>query len=643
MDRMWLLPSRFLCLVLLLVAGLMVLINLDSLWSQSVDLAHHYALTYRISEQFHLMDSNDPTLGEMNYYPRLSHVFAAIVGWPLNSNLLGIQVVTLLSLGAIWGGFVYLLNTLPKPLGWLSTAALAAALLLNRFTLKLEVHGAEVVSNFFYSQLVAQAIIVLAIAGAVYLESKKGRWAAYVFLIGVIALNTGVHLLPTLELLAMLGAMTLFNGFQDIIQKKSRTTALAGLVVPVIALCGVVLNPAFSAMRKIAENDGGLELQRVSYPLGLGTLCVLALVISAGLIIAHMKPGSRLSHPAVKYIALYGAGVAALCLLQMVLVKFGFGSNYAVKKYGFGIISYLFVAMAIVAGEFVLRVGPTVLTTLRMPSAAEALIAGGCLWVIIKSVIIPYQVIDFSELLQTEKKIINITSTDIPRIPGKANAVIGLAGYYKTFNYMFSLAMAHTPRTLAIPDILLADKLDDYSNYGYIVSSEGSAKYDMIECEVSRQGGITINNAGCIAEQLKQTDACRNTIDFSSAGLVDSNRVTGFGAAESDGRWINSKVGTYTCDVPKRAPEALDIEMHPLLTASLKSQRIKILANGQPVYDASIDHVSDEPVRVQLPAPDASGKLVITFETPDATSPKQLGVGQDDRTLGFFVKSIRFQ
>ncbi|MDC6380321.1 hypothetical protein BW687_009050 [Pseudomonas graminis] len=639
---MWLLPSRFLCLVLLLVAGLMVLINLDSLWSQSVDLAHHYALTYRISEQFHLVDSNDPTLGEMNYYPRLSHIFAAILGWPLNSNLLGMQVVTLLSLGAIWGGFVYLLNTLPKPLGWLSTAALAAALLVNRFTLKLEVHGAEVVSNFFYSQLVAQAIIVLAIAGGVYLEAKKGRWAAYVFLIGVIALNTGVHLLPTLELLAMVGIMVLFNGVQDILQKKSRATALAGLVVPVIALCGVVLNPAFSAMRKIAENDGGLELQRVSYPLGLGTLCVLALVISVGLIIAHMKPGSRLSHPAIKYIALYGAGVSALCLLQMVLVKFGFGSNYAVKKYGFGIISYLFVAIAIVAGEFVLLVGPKVLTSLRMPSAAEALIAGGCLWVIIKSAIMPYQVIDFSELLQTEKKITNITP-DVPKIPGKANAVIGLAGYYKTFNYMFSLALAQTPRSLAIPDILLADKLGDYSNYGYIVSSAGSAKYDMIECEVSRKGGVTINNASCIAEQLKQTYVCKNTIDFSSAGLVDSNRVTGFGDAESDGRWINGKVGTYTCDVPKKAPETLDIKMQPFLTASLKSQRIKILANGQPVYEEKIDHLSDEPVRVQLPAPDASGKLVITFETPDATSPKQLGVGQDDRTLGFSVKSITFK
>lgn len=631
------------CFVLLFVAGLMVFVNLDSLWSQSVDLAHHYALTYRISEQFHLTNSNDPTLGEMNYYPRLSHIFAAILGWPLNSSLLGIQVVTLLSLGAIWGGFVYLLNTLPKPLGLLSTVALAVALFLNKLTLKLEIHGSEVVSNFFYSQLVAQGIIVLAIAGAVHLEAKKGRWAAYAFLIGVIAIDTGVHLLPTLELLGMLGALVVFNGFQDIAQKKRRTGILISLAVPVIALCGVVLNPAFTAMRKIAENDGGLELRLVSYPFGLGTLCVIALLISAAMLVFHMKPESRLSHRAVKYLALYGTAVSTLCLLQMVLVHFGFGSNYAVKKYGFGIISYLFIALAILASEMVLMVMPGRLSSIRTPSTVDALVAGGCLLVILKSAIMPYQVIDFSELLQLEKKLINITSADIPKIPGKSNAVIGLNGYYTTFNYMFSLALTQTPRTLAIPDILLADQLRDYSDYGYIVSSAGSAKYDMSECEVSRQGSITVNSAECISEQLKQTGGCKNTVDFSTAGRVEAARVSGFDAAEEQGRWIKGNVATYTCDVPKKAPGELDVEMFPLLTASLKSQRIQILVNGQSIYDERIGNVSNEPVRLTLPALDASHKMVITFSTPDAASPKQLGVGQDDRPLGFFIKSMRFR
>jgi hypothetical protein len=631
------------CLVLLTVAGIMVFADLDSLWSQSVDLAHHYALTYRIAEQFHLMDWNDPTLGEMNYYPRLSHIFAAILGWPLNSSLLGIQVVTLLSFSAIWGGFLYILNTLPKPLGLLSTISLAGLLFLNKLTFKFEVHGSEIVSNFFYSQLVAQGIIVLAIAAAIVIEIKRGRWAAYALLIGVIAIDTGVHLLPTLELLGMLLALVLVNMYQDIAQKERRLAIIMSLAVPVIALGGVILNPAFSAMRKIAENDGGLEFRFISYPFGLGTLCVIALLISAALLRVHVRSNSRFAHPTIKYLALYGAAVSGLCLLQMTLVQFGFGSNYAVKKYGFGIISYLFIIIAILAGQLTLRALPKKWTYLDNYHGLDALVVGCALLVALKSVIMPYKVIDFSELLQLEKRLISITTTEVEDIPGKTNAVIGLKGYYPTFNYMFSLALTNTPRSLAIPDILLADKLHDYSNYGYIVSSAGSAKYDMSECELTQHGGITINSAKCISEQLKQSGVCKNTVDFSHTGTVETSSISGFDGAEEEGRWIKGKVATYTCDIPNKAPKKLEIEMFPLLTASLKSQRIRILANDQPIYDAQISNVSNEVTSLDLPPLGESGKMVIKFETPDATSPKELGVGQDARPLGFFIKTIRFR
>ncbi|MCF5455576.1 hypothetical protein GIV89_28385, partial [Pseudomonas syringae] len=235
------LPSRFLCYTLLLVTGWLMLSNIDVLRSQSPDLAHHYALAYRIAENFNLINSNDPTLGEMNYYPRLGHIAAAIVGWPMHSTFLGLQIVSLLSLAAIWGAFIYMLNTLPRRVATASTVTLALLLVVNKYAFHFDVHGGEIVGNYFYSQLVGQAVAILGMAVAVFLEVRRGRVTAYVFLIAVIAINTGVHLLPTLELLGLLGGLILFNAYSDFLDKKlSIPAAVVSLLIPLVALGGVV-------------------------------------------------------------------------------------------------------------------------------------------------------------------------------------------------------------------------------------------------------------------------------------------------------------------------------------------------------------------------------------------------------------------
>ncbi len=152
-------------------------------------------------------------------------------------------------------------------------------------------------------------------------------------MIGVIALNTGVHLLPTLELLGLLGGLVLFNAYSDFLERKLGVpAAVASLLIPIVALAGVVLNPAFSSMRKISENDGTSSFLNITYPTGIATLCVLGVILSLVLLALHVKNKPMLGYPAVKYLALYGGAVSCLCLLQMVLVKYGMGSDYAVKN-----------------------------------------------------------------------------------------------------------------------------------------------------------------------------------------------------------------------------------------------------------------------------------------------------------------------
>ena len=71
-------PSRGLQICLLALAAIFLIVKyMGSMWSDSVDLAHHYALVARIAEYWGLPAGVDPTLGEMNFYPHTSHAMAA--------------------------------------------------------------------------------------------------------------------------------------------------------------------------------------------------------------------------------------------------------------------------------------------------------------------------------------------------------------------------------------------------------------------------------------------------------------------------------------------------------------------------------------------------------------------------------------
>lgn len=620
-----------------------MLSNIDVLWSQSVDLAHHYALAYRIAENFNLINSNDPTLGEMNYYPRLSHIVAAIVGWPMHSTFLGLQIVSLMSLAVLWGAFIYMLNTLPRRVAAASTFTLALLLVVNKYAFHFDVHGGEIVSNYFYSQLVGQAVAVLGMAVAVFLEVRRGRGTAYVFLIGAIAINTGVHLLPTLELLGLLGGLILFNAYSDFLDKKlSIPAAVASLLVPVVALGGVVLNPAFSSMRKISENDGTLSFINITYPTGIATLCVLGVILSIVMLTLHVKNKPMLGYPAVKYLAIYGAAVSCLCLLQMVLVKYGMGSDYAVKKYVYGIVTHLFISLAILLGFMFCRKGAEGAETSNNYSLAYALFIAVSFYAVFNASIQNIEAYDLSELVQLEKKL-DALALQLPATEhGENDVVIGLEGRSPIIDYLFSISMFKTQRELAISDVLIANSLHDYANYSRIITSAGVKKYDTKECQTFSGAGLSITNAHCLSERVSDSSYCRGRVDFSTNGLVDARRLQGFGSAESMGTWIAGRSAEFSCILDAQPPSVMVIDWRPFVSSQHPKQAVKVLVNGVEQYSSVLSDPADTTTEIKLPRL-GSDKMVVTFSTPDAVSPHQLGMSEDARSLSVFVKAITFK
>ncbi|KWT16064.1 hypothetical protein [Pseudomonas amygdali] len=622
---MQLLPSRFLCYTLLLVTGWLLVSNIDVLRSQSVDLAHHYALAYRIAENFNLVNSNDPTLGEMNYYPRLSHIVAAIVGWPMHSTFLGLHIVSLLSLAAIWGAFIYMFNTLPRRVATASTLTLVLLLVVNRYAFHFDVHGGEIVGNYFYSQLVGQAVAILSMAVAVFLEVRRGRSAAYIFLIGVIAINTGVHLLPTLELLGLLGGLVLFNAYSDFLDKKLSVPAvIASLLIPVVALVGVVLNPAFSSMRKISENDGTLSFLNITYPTDIATLCVLGVILSLVLLTLHIKNKPMLGYPAVKYLALYGGAVSCLCLLQMVLVKYGMGSDYAVKKYVYGIVTHLFVSLALLISFAFCRKASGDSDTTNNYSLAYALFVAVSFYVVFNASLLTLEAYDLSDLVQLEKKL-DALALQLPAAEnGENDVVIGLEGISPIFDYLFSISIFKTQRELAISDVLIAHSLQDYAKYSRVITSAGVKKYDTNECRTFSGAGVSASSAQCLSERANESSYCRGRVDFSTAGLVDQRRLKGFGSAENIGAWIVGRSAEFNCILDAQPPSVMVVDWIPFVNSKHPKQAVKVLINGVEQYSSVLTESAVTATEIKLP-PSNGDKLVISFSTPDSVSPQQLG------------------
>jgi hypothetical protein len=638
-------PSKLTVYLMLMATALLVLLNIDEMWGRSVDLAHHYVLAFRLAEQFHLTSAYDPTLGEMSYYPRLSHLLSAIVGMLVGSTLLGIQLTALVSLFIIWFCYVYLVGSLPRALAIASIVFLTVLTFLNKRVLHLEIHGNEIIDNYFFSQLVAQSLAILVIVLAFISERRAGRWAAYFVLVAGVFIDTGVHLLPTLELLATLSFLLLLDA---IVVRRSNVKwqfwLLPLVLVPLCALAGVLVNPAFSAMREIADNNGDLWFRRISYPVGLIGICVSVLLLSASMAWAYLRKNGAYAWPVLKYLSAIGLGMSTLCLLQITLVQWGYGSDYAVKKYSYGLLTLLLIDVSVGLGALAVR-------GLRLhnhpaPWANGPLVAvvtAGLFFCIASNSTPRGNRFDLSELVQTEQSMIGLLAGGyMPARPPRHDVVMG-ASPISTFDYMFALAITRTPREEAIPEVLLAHELPDLRKYDNIVTTPGTRRYDSPQCRRNSNRLLVVNSADCLAMLAREPEKCHGSFDFTKNGALPVGSFEGFSVPEDHGRWMHTKMARFTCTESSIAAKGMTIRVAPFFSGEHQQQRLAIKVNDMKVYEGVfVGGRPVEPIHVALPSSDKRG-YVIEFDTPDAVAPKALGLGEDNRQLSFSLQDLTFE
>jgi hypothetical protein len=634
---------------MLAIAMIFVLLNINSIWSQSVDLSHHYALAYRLYEQWGRISPSDASLESMTIYPRGSHLIAALFGALLGSTFLGIQITALISLALLWLCAILILNSLP---GNKSSAALTTLLILlivNKSTLKFDLHGHEIVGNFFYSQLVGCAVLFAAMLLAIKIEKTRGVLWACVALFVLMFVNATIHLLPAIEILGLIGGLLVVDVLFEHDPDKSTAKKVAySMLLTFVSVAGILLHPSFSAMRELSRNNGALELRSISYPVGLIVLCVVVATTSIVLFLRWARTRGRGEIGAVKYLSIYGVVVVALCLLQYALTFVGQGSEYAVKKYGFSLTTVLVLQLTIIAGDVL---APKVTAFIGNNASNFRLSHVFLLCVTLVTALflnVPHgKVIDVPTIVRMEKELINISSKSVPPAgDGKYNVIIGLPGVLSEINYMFSIAILKTPFQLAVHDVLLNNRLGDLSKYSYVISSAQNKAYGLSSCDAGISDGVlSVIPVQCVEKKRPALAQCSNGFDFSANGEIPAELLNGFSAPEPSGRWSDGTVAHFECFAVGSNFKKLRIQAAPFIYGSLRSQDMEVEVNGVVTHKEIISTYrgSNNPIIIDLPEPDGQGKYVFQFKFPNAASPKSVGYNDDVRVLAVSFEKMTFE
>jgi hypothetical protein len=492
-------PSWYVLLTVI-VGSLLVAINMPLVWSTSVDLAHHYALVFRLSEHWQLVPG-DATLGEMNTYPRGSHLAAALVGKLFDSPFLGMQVVALASLVLAWASCLSILYAAPGRTGPFNAIVLALVVLVNFGALR--IHGSELSNNYFFAQLAAQALALMAVAIAIRLETRHMRVGIYVFLIGAICLIGSVHMLPAVELLAVLAGLLVVDVVLVPVARRERIQrALVACVMLAIGIASVVLNPAFAAMRSISDFNAGISLGPLAPLWAVALVSVIALASAVSLLRAwHRDPAANAMY---KYLGLYGTAVAGLCLLHMVLARFHIGSDYAAKKYAAGVVTFLFMRLALWLGnKAAVRMAgkPAFLRFGNHPAFGLAVFAIALAATVSGAARMRHG-LETGAVVALERQLKQLPAGVMPPpAAGKQNLVVDLKNFHNVVSYMFSLTVAHTSRETAqrvFPGDQSGSPQVNLAEFGTILTSPRTARFaSAAQCATAQGATLLLVDAAC--------------------------------------------------------------------------------------------------------------------------------------------------
>jgi hypothetical protein len=324
----------------LLISACAVWITRKALYSESLDVGNHYAVTEYISRYGAWPPTRSP-VRPWDDYPLLAHTMAAFAGRAIGSNLRALLALSVLSTCAIyavlgWGTRRFGLS------GWIFS--LSAGGLMMLFSYLNIFWGSEVITNFFYAQIVGEAgylafLLLISNLRDWSVKAVVGCAGTYV-LVHVYTLSA-VHLALSCPLL---WAVHFLQSWQINRRLPFRELAFGALLLSILIIL-VAANDTFSSM--VANAGHGARIDVLGNG-GFVGIVFANLLLLAALAFMSINNKSGLMNPDFVLAAL--GGVTGAALIQWLTREvFGYGAPYALSKHTFALGSMFVVAAATVA------------------------------------------------------------------------------------------------------------------------------------------------------------------------------------------------------------------------------------------------------------------------------------------------------
>lgn len=614
----------------------------------SLDVPHHYALVATLMSDWHFGAEPLPNLGEMNYYPNLSHRIAALVGTFLGSGLIGLHVVALVSMVAVWSVIGALLSEFGEIAGVLAGAVL---LILVPFAGSGSVHGDEIFSNFFFAQVTAEAGAFASI-WIFYRLTLRGRLSVRNLVLPVLVYMVAwAHLLPALKLVAALGVLVTRECFMA---WRGRQTFPWAAVTSVVACVAVVLtHPSLSAMSRISEGDGVLSF---AYPSDFATLLgfagTVAILSAAFLILSVFKDGMFPGVPRLPLAVLGSLGIAvsALLILQMLaLVVAGFGSPYAVKKHMFGIYSLLLIDMAVLSGitaSTIVRTKAGLLTfgasAQRLAAAAlPAVLAAGIFWLMV-----PTPVYTVPQVIPLQEFARNYLAFHSPA-QDQGQSLFVRADVPPVINYLVSTADLLLPRGATATRIQKGERITKESDAFRVITNPGNPFFDRPDC----RNGTFANSSNvvvdleCVWSIMNAPVGPGSSFGFTASDIGPSLLQEGWSIPESWGTWSIGNVAVLAVPRPHDGRQSIvRLMLRGFVPSESDPVEVTVRVDGQEVDRLSLSAEEKQvTIRVSGNIPEAGGPAMVRFDITNPRSPKELGLSSDIRSIGVGLRSLSYE
>jgi hypothetical protein len=190
----------------------------------------------------------------------------------------------------------------------------------------------------------------------------------------------------------------------------------------------------------------------------------------------------------------------------------------------------------------------------------------------------------------------------------------------------------------------------DFSNMWFYSFNETLNKGSLTKVKNARDLKQQLESVG-VPQYLGELNVASNIelgekIDFSHDWVNRSHFINnGFAEREAWGQWSQGSEADLHIPMPLGNAKALRIDVRAFVSKDNPIQKVIVSANGKQQYAFSFNKFNGNFIDIPISKQDMEKNktLRLHFQFPNAASPAQLGIGQDDRKLAIgFEKAVYY-